>query len=126
MQGLPTSNDSCSLRRMSTFKSLVLAVVAGLSTLMLASALKLLDTSTSYTVDKKVYDAKPNNSGCTTLYKGCTGSIATKMQEVAGTVTVIDDCTFEVTGWEFNGQGPALVWYGAPADEKGNPKEFPY
>lgn len=50
-------------------------------------------------------------SGCSTSFAGCTGEFLTKEHEVAGIVTVIDDCTFRIQGWQFDGLGPAVEWY---------------
>lgn len=43
---------------------------------------------------------------------------------MAGTITVLDDCTFGVSGWEFDGEGPDVAWWAATAE--GKRKEFPY
>jgi hypothetical protein len=76
----------------------------------------------SYTVPKAEYDGKP--SGCSAQMAGCTGELVTLQHEVSGTVNVIDDCTFEVTDWQFDGLGPVVEWWGAK--QTGDPKVFPY
>lgn len=77
----------------------------------------------SFTVPLKEFK-KAQNSECSTKYKGCTGEIVTLLHEVAGTITVIDDCTFRVSNWEFDGNGPLVAWWAATAE--GDPEEFPY
>jgi hypothetical protein len=62
--------------------------------------------------------------GCTKVMAGCKGSFTTKAHDVAGDVTVIDDCTFRVQGWEFDGGGPAVEWWGAM--QNGDTTTFPY
>lgn len=50
-------------------------------------------------------------SGCGNSFAGCSGEFITISHDVAGTVEVIDDCTFRVQGWQFDGLGPAVEWY---------------
>ena len=61
---------------------------------------------------------------CSTTMAGCTGVFVTISHGVAGEVTVIDDCTFRVQSWEFDGQGPAVEWWAA--QQEGSPSTFPY
>ena len=61
---------------------------------------------------------------CPTTMAGCTGIFVTISHGVAGEVTVIDDCTFRVQSWEFDGQGPAVEWWAA--QQEGSPSTFPY
>ena len=68
--------------------------------------------------------ANAADPGCSTLMAGCTGDIVELAHSLAGSVTVIDDCTFEVTGWEFDGLGPAVEWWVAAAE--GDDEVFPY
>ena len=55
---------------------------------------------------------------------GCSGELVGFSHSVAGTVTVIDDCTFKVDGWEFDGKGPVVEWWAAAAS--GSDTVFPY
>ncbi|NJR43236.1 MAG: DM13 domain-containing protein [Akkermansiaceae bacterium] len=48
--------------------------------------------------------------GCGNTYAGCSGEFFMLAHEIAGTVTVIDDCTFRIEGWQFDGEGPAVEW----------------
>jgi len=43
---------------------------------------------------------------------GSTASFSTFFHEVAGNVTVIDNCTLEVTNFTYDGQGPRVFFYG--------------
>jgi hypothetical protein len=61
---------------------------------------------------------------CTKVMAGCKGTFQTKAHSTAGDLAVIDDCTFRVKSWEFDGQGPAVEWWGAK--QAGDPKTFPY
>jgi hypothetical protein len=65
----------------------------------------------TFTVPFSEFDPSP--SGCGTIFAGCTGELATKQHAVAGTVEVIDDCTFRIQGWQFDGKGPAVEWCGS-------------
>eukprot|EP00877_Chromochloris_zofingiensis_P010198 jgi/Chrzof1/5431/Cz16g02220.t1 len=35
--------------------------------------------------------------------------------DVSGTITILDDCSFRVTGFTYDGQAPAAYWWGGPA-----------
>jgi hypothetical protein len=58
-------------------------------------------------------------SGCGTTYAGCTGELFECPEcvphQVAGSITVIDDCTFRIQGWQFDGKGPAVEWCASPS-----------
>ena len=54
-------------------------------------------------------------SGCGMVFAGCTGELDGACpncvpHEVAGSITVLDDCTFRIQGWQFDGIGPAVEW----------------
>ena len=40
--------------------------------------------------------------------------------QVSGTVRIVDDCTFEVYGFTYDGQGPKVWWWGAPSTDNGD------
>jgi len=44
---------------------------------------------------------------------GYTGTFQTKSHNVAGTATIIDDCTIHVTNFDYDGGGPAVYFYAA-------------
>lgn len=50
------------------------------------------------------------DSGCGDTLAGCTGTFVELTHAINGTVTVIDDCTFRIQGWQFDGLGPAVEW----------------
>lgn len=77
---------------------------------------------TSFTLPTSEVPTEP--SGCSTAMAACTGEFETVRHEVAGDVTVIDDCTFRVRNWEFDGLGPAVEWWADTA--QGDPDAFPY
>ena len=57
-------------------------------------------------------------SGCGMLFAGCTGVLDGMCpdcvpHEVEGTIEVLDDCTFRIQGWQFDGVGPAVEWCAA-------------
>eukprot|EP01128_Nolandella_sp_AFSM9_P000793 TRINITY_DN10914_c0_g1_i1.p1 TRINITY_DN10914_c0_g1~~TRINITY_DN10914_c0_g1_i1.p1 ORF type:complete len:655 (-),score=114.59 TRINITY_DN10914_c0_g1_i1:132-2027(-) len=43
---------------------------------------------------------------------GYSGPLSTKAHQVAGTVRIVDDCTFEVLSFRYDGGGPAVYWWG--------------
>lgn len=47
---------------------------------------------------------------CTSVMAGCTGEFIELQHETGGTVTVIDDCTFRISQYTFDGEGPAVEW----------------
>ena len=53
------------------------------------------------------------SSGCSTIMAGCSGEIVGFSHDVTGTIEVIDDCTFQVTNWGFDGEGPDVEWWAA-------------
>ena len=84
----------------------------------------LTDTVTLPTTEFAAYDTA-NPAMCGNTMKGCTGSLSTISHDVAGEITVVDDCTFRVTGWQYDGLGPAVEWWAAPADAA-SPAQFDY
>ena len=42
---------------------------------------------------------------------GATGSFSTLDHGVSGTLTVIDDCTIQITGFNYDGGGPQVYFY---------------
>jgi len=42
---------------------------------------------------------------------GNTGTLTTFAHSVSGTVTIIDDCTIEITGFNYDGGGPQVYFY---------------
>ncbi|KAG2439762.1 hypothetical protein HYH02_010639 [Chlamydomonas schloesseri] len=62
----------------------------------------------------KVLDAD-DGSACskTHPYVGFSGPLTTLDHGAAGTLTVIDDCTFTVTGFRYDGAAPDTYWYGS-------------
>ena len=42
-------------------------------------------------------------------------------KKIAGSIVVEDDCTFHLTDWEFDGEGPPAAWWLATADYKPQP-----
>ena len=57
-----------------------------------------------------VATAGAKKSGCGSSFAGCHGKFTQLSHEVAGKVTVLDDCTFRIQGWQFDGLGPAVEW----------------
>ena len=67
----------------------------------------------------------PTPAECTSVMAGCTGTFANgAAHNVGGMLTVIDDCTFRVTSWTFDGTGPAVEWWAEQGE--GDPEMFPY
>ena len=62
--------------------------------------------------------------------KGCTGDLVNHPEpfdhRINGTITVLDDCTFKVEGWDFDGVGPAVEWWAAKADPTVTDGKLPY
>lgn len=54
-------------------------------------------------------------SGCTSLHEkiGFTGSFQTIAHNVSGQARIIDDCTIEITNFDYDGGGPLVYFYGA-------------
>ena len=53
------------------------------------------------------------NCGSTHPYVGFTGYFSTRAHRWAGRLTVLDDCTFVVNNFEYDGTAPAVYWWGA-------------
>lgn len=49
---------------------------------------------------------------------GLTSELSTLDHDVEGTVVVVDDCSFRVDGFKYDGTGPDVFWYAA--DERKN------
>ena len=66
----------------------------------------------TFTVPYTEYDSDTaaKEAGCGITYAGCHGTFHQKSHAVAGEVTVLDDCTFRIQGWQFDGLGPAVEW----------------
>lgn len=64
------------------------------------------------------------DSGCGDTLAGCTGTFVELAHAINGTVTVIDDCTFRIQGWQFDGLGPDVEWWGSK--QEGSDTVFPY
>lgn len=47
---------------------------------------------------------------CTAVMAGCTGEFVELSHATGGTITVIDDCTFRISQYSFDGEGPAVEW----------------
>eukprot|EP00877_Chromochloris_zofingiensis_P010194 jgi/Chrzof1/5428/Cz16g02190.t1 len=64
--------------------------------------------------------AAPVSAACTKKhpYVGLKGKLVELDHEVSGTITILDDCTFRVTGFNYDGKAPATYWWGAPAVNK--------
>lgn len=77
----------------------------------------------TFTVPFSEFDATAA-SGCGMTYAGCTGEFFELSHDINGTITVIDDCTFRIQGWQFDGLGPAVEWWGSM--QEGSVTEFPY
>eukprot|EP00803_Ostreobium_quekettii_P009824 evm.model.scf_487.2 EVM.evm.TU.scf_487.2 scf_487:39903-41751(-) len=59
--------------------------------------------------------AVSGQDGCTAEHwkVGKTAALETKQHQVSGTVVVLDDCTFGVQNFTYDGTGPDVFWYGA-------------
>lgn len=84
----------------------------------------LTDSVTVPTPDFAAYNTA-NPAQCSMRMAGCTGMLSTLEHDVAGQITVIDDCTFRVRGWEYDGTGPAVEWWAAPVSSA-TPAAFDY
>ena len=77
----------------------------------------------TFTVPQDEFTA--GTTSCSTAMAGCTGTFVNGAAHmVEGEITVIDDCTFEISGWQFDGVGPAVEWWAAMQDDTAN--LFPY
>jgi len=70
------------------------------------------------TVDDAIYHfqqtlANQNNSGCGSTHSkvGYSGFFSTLAHNVAGKATIIDDCTIEITQFDYDGGGPEVYVY---------------
>ena len=54
-------------------------------------------------------------SGCTSTHAmvGFTGDFQTHAHNVSGHAKIVDDCTIEITNFDYDGGGPAVYFYGA-------------
>lgn len=48
---------------------------------------------------------------CTSVMAGCVGEFVEVSHATGGTVEVINDCTFRISSYSFDGEGPAVEWY---------------
>lgn len=77
----------------------------------------------TFTVPQSEYTG--GATSCSTVMAGCTGTFVNgATHKVEGVITVVDDCTFEISGWQFDGMGPAVEWWAAMQDDREN--VFPY
>eukprot|EP00877_Chromochloris_zofingiensis_P010197 jgi/Chrzof1/5430/Cz16g02210.t1 len=55
-------------------------------------------------------------AGCTNKhpYVGLVGKLTELEHKVSGTITILDDCSFRVTDFTYDGKAPAAYWWGAP------------
>lgn len=68
------------------------------------------DTFTIPFADFRADTKATQDAGCGSTFAGCHGKFTQLSHEVAGKVTVLDDCTFRIEGWQFDGKGPAVEW----------------
>ncbi|EFN50780.1 hypothetical protein CHLNCDRAFT_142500 [Chlorella variabilis] len=61
----------------------------------------------------------PGLAQCTSNspYVGFEGQLTEFEHDVSGTVRIVDDCTFEVSGFTYDGQGPDVYWWGGPSTD---------
>ena len=54
-------------------------------------------------------------SGCTSEHPlvGQEAQFETRHHDVSGTARIVDDCTIQISGFHYDGQGPAVYFYGA-------------
>ena len=66
------------------------------------------------------------NSGCTSEHRsvGQTAVFNGLFHEVAGQLTVIDDCTLEITGFTYDGLGPDVYFYTGSSAEYNDGNNF--
>jgi len=67
-----------------------------------------------------------NTSGCTSTHDkvGFTGSFQTLAHNVSGQATIIDDCTIEISSFDYDGGGPLVYFYGAINEEYAGNNSF--
>lgn len=58
--------------------------------------------------------------GTASPFVGFEGSLTEMEHNVGGKVRILDDCTFEVTGFTYDGDAPAAYWWGAPSTDNGD------
>ncbi|KAL4458957.1 hypothetical protein ABPG75_013822 [Micractinium tetrahymenae] len=58
--------------------------------------------------------------GSTSPHVGFEGDLTEMEHNVGGRVRILDDCTFEVTGFTYDGNAPAAYWWGAPSTDNGD------
>lgn len=70
------------------------------------------DTSTTVATDN-LNLSLGTDTNCSTSHSnvGRSGMLATFQHGVSGTVTIIDDCTIEITGFNYDGGGPQVYFY---------------
>ena len=62
--------------------------------------------------------------GSTSQRIGSTATFSTLAHDVSGVVTIIDDCTLEVTGFNYDGRGPSVYFYAAIDGDYLSPEAF--
>jgi hypothetical protein len=92
--------------------------------IMLLSSVKGEGFEGGWTMPASQYDPWSHMSGCERTMAGCTANFHMNSHEINGTVLVIDDCTFLVNGWQFDGLGLPVEWWAA--QQEGDATVFPY
>jgi len=92
----------------------VQADVALSSTISSYTALVDTDTATAH-LTQSLIENNLISDGCTAdhPFVGRSSELSNLAHGVSGTVTVLDDCTLEVTNFNYDGGGPAVFFYAA-------------
>ena len=110
---------------MTTTRQTALLAIAAAFIAVGSLALKTEGADPGYTIPATSFTEDNAANNCTSLLAGCTGELVGLSHSVAGTITVIDDCTFKVEGFDFDGLGPAVYWWAAKAEGADNVFPFP-
>lgn len=81
------------------------------------TAVALVDENTATAqLTESLIDNEIISNGCTSNHPFVARSaeLSTRAHGVTGTVTVVDDCTIEVTNFNYDGLGPSVYFYAAP------------
>ena len=65
-----------------------------------------------------------SDCGSTSPRIGSMASFSTRSHDVSGLVTIIDDCTLEVSGFNYDGEGPSVFFYAALGEDYLAPEAF--
>lgn len=87
---------------------------------------RLVDIPTASTHFFNTLESNNISSGCSSSHPsvGASGTFVMFDHDVAGTLTVTDDCTLEIRGFDYDGQGPDVYFFAANGSDYASTESF--